>query len=272
MENGPSLSDWNLKFHGLLNPMDQAKTLRHLLGRKAATIHPILGDMGSDYAACLARFVLEQQARSDRAAVLFDGSVAGLPQLLPSHARIDLIEFFNGKLNLEDQVIELAESQYLVVARIGLEALAKKPAQSLALLGKLHRMPVSCDRFYATLPYEAVQLAKAFSPQDDWYWVVQPTARSVTRAFQAIRSSKGVDENIRHRVIVAGVRSTDEADHVFANLLESTSSFLVNPLQYAGHLPALSSGKALNQVGREMIAAGRRIAKAICSFDEHALA
>ncbi|MFP5483669.1 MAG: hypothetical protein ACLGGW_10385, partial [Gammaproteobacteria bacterium] len=91
MENGPSLCDWNLKFYGLLNPMDQAKTLRHLLGRKAAIVHPILGDMGSDYAACLARFVLEQQARSDRAAVLFDGSEAGLPQLLPTHARTDLI-------------------------------------------------------------------------------------------------------------------------------------------------------------------------------------
>ncbi|WP_223673093.1 hypothetical protein, partial [Proteus terrae] len=91
------------------------------------------------------------------------GSEAGLPQLLPTHARTDLIEFFNGKLNLEDQVIELAESQYLVVAKVGLAALANKPAQALALLGKLHRMPVSCDRFYATLPYEAVELAKAFS-------------------------------------------------------------------------------------------------------------
>lgn len=77
---------------------------------------------------------------------------------------------------------------------------------------------------------------------------------------------------MRHRVIVAGVKHTDEADHVFANLLESTLRFLVNPLQYAGHLPALHPGKALNQVSKEMMAPGRRIAKAICSFDEHALA
>lgn len=252
--------------------MDQANTLRHLLGRKGATIHPILGDMDSDYPACLARFVLEQQAHQARVAVLFDGSSAGLPQLLQSQARPDLIDFFNGKFNLEDQVIKLANSQYLVAAKLGLQALVKKPAQSAALLGKLHRMPVSCDRFYATLPYEAVALAKAFSPQDDWYWVVQPTAKSVTRVFLAIRSLKGLHENIRHRVIVAGVKHTDEADHVFASLLENTSSFLINPLQYAGHLPELPSGKALNQVGREMIAAGRRIAKAVCSFEEHALA
>lgn len=252
--------------------MDQAKTLRHLLGRQGATIHPIMGDMACDYAACLSRFVLEQQARQGREAVVFDGSSAGLAQLLPVHHRPDLIEFFEGRRNLEDQVLELAAGQYLVVAANGLAALARKPKQATALLGKLHRMPVNCDRLYATLPYEAVSLARAFSPHDDWYWVVQPTAQSVTRAYRGLQSSKGGDENIHHRVIVAGVRNTDEADHVFANLLESTSHFMASPLQYAGHLPALQAGRALNLVGREMIAAGRRIAKAICSFDEHALA
>jgi MinD-like ATPase involved in chromosome partitioning or flagellar assembly len=252
--------------------MDQAKTLRNLLGRKSTTIHPILGDMAFDYAAFLARLVLEHQARQDRNALLFDGSQGGLSQLLPANNRPDLLDFFNGRLNLEDQVIELAKGQYLVAASHGLQALASKPAQADALQGKLHRIPVSCDRFYATLPYEAVMLANAFSPRNDWCWVVQPTARSVTRAFQAIRSMKGVDENIQHRVIVAGVKDTDEADHVFANLLESTSRFLASPLQYAGHLPALPVGRALNQVGREMIAAGRRAAKAVCSSDEHALA
>ncbi|MCR2746428.1 hypothetical protein [Limnobacter parvus] len=252
--------------------MDQADTLRHLLGQKRATINPILGDMGADYAACLGRFVLEQQARQGRVAALFDGSNSGLQELLPEGSRKDLIDFFSRKYNLEDQAVQLAEGQYLVAASYGLQALAEKPAQSSALLDKLHRMPASCDRHYATLPYEAVTLAKAFCPMDDWVWVIQPTARSVTRAFQAIRSSKGLDENIRHRVIVAGVKDADEADHVFANLLESTTKYVANPLQYAGHLPALHSGKALNQVGREMIAAGRRIARAICSFDEHALA
>ena len=252
--------------------MDQAKTLRHLLGQQAKTIHPILGDMGADYAACVGRFVLEQQARQDRAAVLFDGSVQGLGQLLVSSRNSDLIEFLNGKGSLEDQVVKLAEHQYLVVAHQGLSALVENASAADALLGKLHRMPVSCDRFYATLPYHGVALASAFSPHDEWYWVVQPTARSVTAAFQAIRSTRTNSENTQHRVIVAGVKNTDEADHVFANLLESTARYLGKPLQYAGHLPALVSGRALNQVSREMIVAGRRIAKAICSFDEYALA
>ena len=124
MENGPSLDDWNLRFHGELMHMDQANTLRHLLGQQHAVIHPILGDMGSDYAACLGRFVLEQQAQRDRVTALFDGSSEGLLQLLPQGARHDLIEFFNGKLNLEDQVVQLGDRQYLVPAKLGLQALA----------------------------------------------------------------------------------------------------------------------------------------------------
>lgn len=252
--------------------MDQANTLRQLLGQRRAVIHPILGDMASDYAACIGRFVLEQQARHDRTAVLFEGSKRGLLQLSINGVQSDLVEFLHGRISLEDQVMQLADNQYVVAASKGLQVLVQKPEKASLLLNKLHRMPVSCDRYYATLPYDAVALAHAFSPCDEWSWVVQPTVKSVTRTFQAIRSSNAINENIHHRVIVAGVKNTDEADHVFANLLESSSSFLAYPLQYAGHLPALLANKALNHVSWEMIAAGRRIAKAICSFDEHELA
>ena len=251
--------------------MDQAKTLRHLLGRPSVTVNPIIGDMEFNYAACVGRFLLEQQARLNRAAVLFDGSADGLLQLIANDSRYDLIDFFNRKTNLEDQVLELAKNQYLVPAAQGLDVLSKNPAQAALLLNNLSRLPVSCDHHYVTLPYEAVALAQAFSPRDEWYWVVQPTAKSVTRAFQAIRTSKGLDETIQHRVIVAGVKSVNEAGCVFANLSESTSSLLANPLQYVGYLPALLPGNPLSHVGREMIAAGRRIAKAICSFDAYAL-
>lgn len=252
--------------------MDQAKTLRHLLGQNRPIISPVLGDMNYDYAACLARFVLEQQARQNRIALLFDSSVQGLRQLFPAQARFDLIEFFKGHVNLEDQVLELAPHQYLLSAKHGLDVLSQNPEQASALLGKLHRLPVTCDVYYATLSYEAARLAAHFAPSSDWFWVVQPTANSVTRVFQAIRTSSGVDENCQHRVIVAGVRGMDEADHVFSNLLETTSGFLSRPLQYAGHMPALEVGKPLNKISREMITAGRRIAKLICSLDEHALA
>jgi MinD-like ATPase involved in chromosome partitioning or flagellar assembly len=272
MENGPSLNDWFCVVYSLLIHMDQAKTLRHLLGQFSATIYPILGDMSQDYAACLARFVLEQQAKRGRTALLFDGSEEGLSNLFLMQQNNDLIEFFNGTRNLEDQVMKLGERQYLVAANQGLAALVCKPERSSTLLGKLNRIPVTIDRHYATLSYEATNLAHVFSPRNEWYWVVQPTARSVTQVFQAMCSSKGGDKNIRHRVIVAGVRNTDEADHVFSSLLESTSRILFNPLQYAGHLPMLISSGALNQVSREMIVAGRRVAKTICSFDEHALA
>ena len=252
--------------------MDQAKTLRHLLGQQKATIHPILGDLEYNYAACLGRFILEQQAAQSHTAILFDGSANGLVQLIADASRKDLLLFFQGQANLEDQVAILAEGQYLVPSAKGLSALADQPEQSRVLLGKLHRLPVTADMLYATLPYEATRLASAFLPEGDWFWVIQPTASSVTRAFQGLRSSKGVGENIQHRVIVAGVRNANEADHVFANLLETTTPFLNKPLQYAGHMPALELKKPLSQISQGMVTAGRRIAKAIGSIHEHALA
>ncbi|MCQ8897374.1 hypothetical protein NQT62_13110 [Limnobacter humi] len=252
--------------------MDQATTLRKLLGQTRPVITPILGDMGFDYAACLARFILERHARQHQNALVFDASVAGLRQLLPADRRQDVIEFFKGRLNLEDQVVELADGQYLSPAMHGLSALAHNVDQVDVLLSRLHRLPVTCDRHFATLPYESWKLAAKLAPSSDWYWVVQPTANSVTRVFQAIRNTCGVDQNIHHRVIVAGVKGTDEADHVFANLLETTSGFLSQPLQYAGHLPALALGQPLSMMGREMMTAGRRVAKLVCALEEHALA
>ncbi|HEX4843682.1 MAG TPA: hypothetical protein VFV57_08415 [Limnobacter sp.] len=252
--------------------MDQANTLRKLLGQSRTHIVPVMGDMKMDYAACLVRLVLAHQASLKHTAVVFDGSNQGLAQAAAASGQVDLLNFFNGQANLEDLVLQLGEGQYLVPANLGLQALTQRPSWAGALLGNLHRMPVTADRFYATLPYEAVALAHGLCPDEAWHWVVQPTASSVTRVFQAMRTSKEVDQNIRHRVIVAGVKNAEEADHVFANLLESTAGFMAHPLQYAGHLPALVAGKPLNQVGKEMIVAGKRIARAICSLEEHALA
>lgn len=253
--------------------MDQAKTLRRMLGVDRPLMTPIFGDLQEVYAVCIARLVLEQHAQHHNTALLFDASEHGLKMLYPkSQAVPDLLTFFQGRNNLEDLVMPLAERQYWVPAHEGLLALSKKPQQADVLLGNLHRLPVSCDYFYATLSYEAWTLAERLAPASEWFWVVQPTAHSVTQVFQGIRHSSGVDENCQHRVIVAGVKNTDEADHVFSNLLDSTMRFVAKPLQYAGHLPVMGAGKALDQISREMIRAGRRVAKLICSLEEHAFA
>jgi MinD-like ATPase involved in chromosome partitioning or flagellar assembly len=253
--------------------MDQAKTLRQMLGAARPLVTPIFGDLQAGYAVCVARLVLEQHAQHQNTALLFDGSAHGVSALFDGlgHPQ-DLMAFFRGRKNLEDLVVRLADRQYWVAAQEGLSGLSKKPQQVDALLGNFHRLPVSCDYFYTTLPYGAWKLAGYLAPASEWFWVVQPTAHSVTQVFQGIRHSSGVDENCQHRVIVAGVKNTDEADHVFSNLLDTTMRFLVKPLQYAGHLPVLAAGKPLNQISRDMIQAGRRVAKLICSLEEHAFA
>lgn len=252
--------------------MDQAKTLRKLLGQARPVITPILGDLQQDYAACLGRFILEQQARLGANSLLLDGSERGLNALVEAGPQQDLLGFLQGRRNLEDLTTLLAKQQYLVPARLGLSALGKAPAQAQMLLGKLHRLPVTCDHLYATLDYTAHALAHAFSEEGEWLWIVQPTAQSVTQVYSAIRSSGGVSEFVQHRVIVAGVRSVSEADHVFANLQDTTARFLGKPLQYGGHLPILKANQPLSEAGREMIAAGRRVAKAVCTAEDQAYA
>lgn len=252
--------------------MDQAKTLRHLLGQSQTEIHPILGDMSHDYAACVGRFALEQRAKSGLTALLFDGSERGLSVLLANAADKDLVGFFQGKSNLEDLVVRLADQQFLVNAKAGLEALRVQVDQAPMLLGKLHRLPTTCDCLYATLPYQAIELAQAFSRQGAWIWVVQPTAKSVTQTFRAMRSTGVQAAEVQHHIVVAGVRDAAQADHVFSDLLETTARFVEKPLQYAGHMPALNQKMPLSHMTKEMIVAGRRIAKAMCSLDEHAYA
>lgn len=252
--------------------MDQAKTLRKMLGLSQATICPILGDMHSDYAALLGRLLLEQHAKHHHAALLMDGSKHGIQAMFSGSRKAhDLWMFVQRQALLEDLVLELAPQQFWMPAQQGFDGLLQQPQHTQLLVNSLHRLPTRCDHLYATLPDHAWALALQFAPASEWFWIVHPTAQSVTRVFHGIRHSSGVDAKVQHRVIVAGVRDTDEADHVFSNLLETTLRHVARPLQYAGHLPIIEAGKLLNQVSREMISAGRRVAKLICSLEEHAL-
>jgi MinD-like ATPase involved in chromosome partitioning or flagellar assembly len=248
--------------------MDQAKTLRHLLRQPQVSIRPIFGDVTVDYSACMARFIQEQLDGLGHTSVIVDTSTRGLNQLVPPRSRVDMAEFLLRRAPLEDQVIEMQQGQWLLPARKGLDVMMREPSAARGWLDQWHRMPATLDEVLITLPYEGVAVASALGVHQDCCWLIQPTAESVTRAFHALRTASGVDTATRHRVIVAGVKHTDEADHVFANLLESTTGFLVEPLQYAGHLPALKPGQPLSEMSRDMLAAGRRVAKTLCALEE----
>jgi len=227
--------------------MDQARTLRKLLGQAQAVIHPILGDLNSPYVGRLAQQVLLQHAAQGDNSLLFDAA----PPLTP---RYDLIDFFQGRRSLEDLVHSLDEHRHVVPATKGLSALMMHPAEAPALLNKLHRLPVTTDKLYATLSARAWELACRFAPADDWLWLVSPTSQSVTDTFQAIRRACGICQQAQHRIIVVGGRNADEADHVYASLLDTTLGFLGKPLQYCGHIPSPQAHAALQRVARNVCA------------------
>jgi len=235
--------------------MDQARTLRHMLGQSQQTIHPILGDLKSGFLQFMSRHVLAQHALQGETALLFDGVPAQQGKV------VDLIEFFKGRKSLEDLVLTASQYECVVPAAQGLSALVHHPHEAAHLLKKLHRLPLTCDRLYASLPVKAWELASHFAPQSDWFWLVEPTRESVTAVFHAIRRASGVCAGAQHRIIVVGGKGPDEADHVYASLLETSMSFLQKPLQYCGYLPSLHAEDAAS-----------RVAKAVCVSEPMAVA
>jgi len=233
--------------------MDQARTLRQLLGQTLTTIHPILGSLGSPTVGKLARQIMLEHAQAGDDTLLFDAS----PQ--PARPQ-DLLQFFQGRAHLEDLVFCVGEHLHMVPAAQGLRALMQHPEQAPVLLQNLHRLPLTCDRMYATLSPKAWALASRFAPSGDWIWLVQPTRQSVTTTFQSIRQAAAVCKDAQHRIIVEGGRGADEADHVYASLLETTLGLLSKPLQYCGHIPTPDSQQAL-----------ARVAKALCAAEAVAL-
>jgi len=238
--------------------MDQARTLRHLLGRSQQAIHPILGDFQSGFVSRIARQVLAQHARQKQTALLFD-AVPKTDEQARQHP--DLIEFFSGRKSLEDLVRCASPQECRVPSSLGLNALMHHPHEAASLLSKLHRLPVTCDKLYATLPTKAWELASRFAPYSDWFWLVQPTTASVTCTFQAIRRASGVCSEAQHRIIVVGGKGSDEADHVYASLLDTSMPFLTRPLQYCGFIPKTQAEEALV-----------RVAKAMCTSEPVAMA
>lgn len=228
--------------------MDQAGTLRALLGQTKYNIEPIIADVGSIYLRPLCQALLKYNARVELGSLIFDG---GFLVREPSRQR-DLMRVLENRASLEDISKALLPNQYLVQA---VQAFSYLTSHSHAMSGfekKMHRLPGHCDNLYATLSQSQVVLATRFAKKGSCYWLVEPTSKSVTGTFRAIRYSIKRADHLQHRIIVVGVSEVAQADEVFARFQEVISKDDSSTLQYCGHVPKLIAGEIDHKASQAM--------------------
>lgn len=236
--------------------MDQARTLRNLLNPTEQRIIPIIGTHGTLWHDLLCTSLFNYHARQGLVTLVFDGGIL-FDNPKPGS---DLLAFLMGRANLEDLVISPNSEQHLLPSAKGFKYLQGNPALAFSILNRLHRLPVTCDRMYATVGLSQVASMSQLNATGDWFWLVEPKAQSVTDVFRAIKGLSCGFSQVQHKVIVAGTSDADEADHVYTSLLETTT-FLTRALQYCGYLPHPDSkGGSLAKVAAEE---GARVAQAM---------
>lgn len=218
--------------------MDQAGTLRTLLGQTKHNIEPIMADVGSVYLRPLCQALLKHNAKSEVGSLIFDG---GFLIRDPSRQH-DLMRVLENRANLEDISRALLPNQYLVQAVQAFSYLTSDIQAMSGLEKKMHRLPGTCDNLYATLTQSQAILATRFAKRGSCFWVVEPTSKSVTETFKAIRYSIKQADHLQHRIIVVGVSDVVQADEVFSKFQEVISHDDSSTLQYCGHVPKLTPG------------------------------
>lgn len=247
MENEPNqleklnyMTCWKGEF------MDQAGTLRNLLHHNPYKFRPIIAEQGCEVVKQLCQALFERHLENNESSVIFDGG------LLIQNNRVahDLLQVLRHRAGMEDISMHLLKKQYLVQAKLAFEHMLIHPALVKEVKKNLPKMPDTCDFYYATLTPAQLQVAFQIAKQSHFFWLIQPTSRSVTETFKALRQSGAVAQNVEHRIIVTEAKSADQADDVFAKLQNVASGYLSQPLQYCGYLPKLgyrASSKRLRQ-------------------------
>ncbi|MDX1668844.1 MAG: hypothetical protein R3194_05470 [Limnobacter sp.] len=224
--------------------MDQAESLRSLLGQAQYQIEPILADVGSSYLKPLCQALLKHHARRDAGSLIFDGGfLVAEPQ-----RKLDLMSVLENRSSLEDIAKPLLPNQFLVQAIQAFAGLSSNLDAVSLFEQKMHRLPGTCDFIYATLAKPQVALAERLAKSSACFWLVEPTSKSVTETFKAIRYSDCQEKAMKHRIIVVGAASVQQADDVFASLQDVLPGSDTSALQYCGHVPKLETGKNNSKV------------------------
>lgn len=224
--------------------MDQAESLRSLLGQAQFNIEPILADVGSSYLKPLCQALLKQHAKSGSGSLIFDGGfLVADPQ-----RKHDLLTVLENRVSLEDIAKPLLPNQFLVQAIQAFAGLSASLESVKLFEKKMHRLPGTCDFLYATLAKPQIALAERLAKNKACFWLVEPTSKSVTETFKAIRYSERLENAMKHRIIVVGSSSVQQADDVFASLQDVLPGSDSTALQYCGHVPKLENGKITSKV------------------------
>ena len=222
--------------------MDQAKTLRRLLGQRKTAVHSVFCDVANGHGAELASLFLEGAAAGGTNTVLIDGERNGVSKLRALRVKYEMDHVLSGAVSLEDVCLPTGPFQWVIPAYRGIKTMQVQLRLAHQFLQSLHRLPVTPDLLAACVTADSLQVAVELCAHAGyWYWVVEPTSQSVTTVYAGLKEISAQYPDITHYLLVVEAADCHEADHVFSNLTDVSRKFLETPLEYAGFLPSKKS-------------------------------
>lgn len=232
--------------------MDQADTLRNLLGRKTPVLQPVMGLAGRPEASLLAAALVDEAALEGSGGVVLDTSRDALVEAFNLKKRWDLCHYLSGDVSAQSLLLSWAQHRHLVPSARGIHQVGIGQVFNRSRLQKLlSGFAENGHEMYVTLAYEQSGMALSLcadAPQ--WLWLVEPSRASVTECYKALTQIGPVCGNMVHRVLVCRARGAGEADDVFAELEQATRHQLAQPLEYAGQYRGPSCARTLRARSR----------------------
>lgn len=232
--------------------MDQANTLRNLLGRRTPVLQPVIGLAGRPDTALLAAALVDEAVAEGGGGLVIDAGRDTLVEAFNLKKRWDLCHYLSGDVAAESVLLSWGEHRHLVPAARGMQQLGISQVLNRNRLQKL-LLPFAQagDEMYVAISHEQVGTASSLcADATQWLWLVEPNRTSVTECYKALTQIGAACGNMTHRVLVCRARSAGEADDVFAELEQVTRRHLAQPLEYAGQYRGPSCVRALRARSR----------------------
>lgn len=227
--------------------MDQADTLRNLLGQPALCLQPVIGDAGRPEASLLAAALAEEAALEGFGGLVIDGSRDVLVESLGLKKRYELAHYLSGDVNEEQVVLSWGQNRRLLPATRGIQQLGAGQVLYRRRFSDLFARTLGAgDDVYLSLSHAQAGIALSLCGNAPaWVWLVEPSRTSVTECYKAMSQTGPRCGNIVHRVMVSRAQRASQADDVFAELQAATRHLFAQPLEYAGQYRGAACARAL---------------------------